>query len=158
MGDKIYSDFEVIRAFKDLENGLTPEKCQEIDEKVKRFDERAVQESFSFSNEKKSLLKDVDRIDELELLSLDNKRYLAHIYMRLNEAMTTYVRNYVDDKQFTNWDLTNEACNLDAILSEKEYKFYAFKYYNLIKDSLWKNDYNMLLDAVCASEQLCSMH
>ncbi len=158
MSNEVYNDFEVVRAFKELEKELTPERCEKIDNQIKNYDERAARELFSFDTNKKSLLKDVDRIDNLELLSIKNKKYLAYIYMRLNDSMTTYVRRYTDDKQFTNWDLTNEACNLNGTLLEEEYKFYAFKYYNLLKDSLWKDDYKLLLDAISASEQLCSMH
>ena len=106
----------------------------------------------------KDILKALDKIDELDLLTFSEKKYLAHIMNLLEDCITEYIRQSEDDSKFTNWDCCEEVGNLSSNLSESEYLYYAFKYYNLMKDSIWNDNFNALMDSSEALEVLAFMH
>ena len=151
-------DFIIKRAIQIIEENLTTDDYARMDKLENELNSRAKSDGFNFNATKKDILKVFSLIEELNLLTFKEKRYLAHIMNLVEEPITNYARQYVDDSNFSEWACCEEVAGLDNNLEEDKYLYYASKYYDLMQNSIWNNNYNVLMDASEALEILAFMH
>ncbi len=148
---KVNDDFLAIRTIDMLGKNLSCAEREKLDEDIKARDLRAQKDGFYFNPTKRGLISDVRKIDKLELFSISERMYLSHIFSRLLEAVELYAANSLNDNY--DWYLSNECSSLKT-LNDEEYFYFISKYYNLCRESLWKDDLDTLIDSITAASFL----
>lgn len=136
-------------AVKTCKENLGAEQLENIEKEVAVIRESLRNNGFTFASDKTSLIKDVDRMDQLELLHYSNRdRFqvaMSELSLAINDFLT---QNNISTSDFV-WSFIEESeeLNVDSISC---YDFFVAKYYNALRESLWKDDYNTAIDSSSA--------